>query len=82
MKCDNKLCIYEEKNKCTNKNSVEIDWRGCCKNMVPIRVTRNTLNSSKIVTQLELNDGKHLFNSETGEFALTGDAIEFYDKDF
>ena len=25
MKCENKLCIYQDNNKCTNKNKIEID---------------------------------------------------------
>ena len=25
MKCENKLCIYQDNNKCTNKNKIEIE---------------------------------------------------------
>lgn len=82
MKCENKLCIYQDNNTCTYKNEVEIDWHGVCKNLVPVRFSRNTLNSSKLVTQIELKDGFHSFNKKTGKFELTDDALEFYDKDF
>ena len=82
MKCENQLCIYQDNNNCTNKNEFEIDWHGLCKNMVPVRFSKRILNSSKLVTQLELKDGNHLYDKETGRIVLTGDAFEFYNNDF
>ncbi|MBR5202634.1 MAG: hypothetical protein IKW45_05165 [Clostridia bacterium] len=82
MKCENLLCIYQNNNNCTNKSELEIDWHGLCKNMVPVRISRNDLNSNKFITQLELNDGNHLFDKEIGKVVLTDEAFELYDKDF
>ncbi len=82
MKCENILCIYQDNNNCTNKSEIEIDWHGLCKNMVPVRISRNNLNPSKFITQLELNDGNHLFDKETGKVILTDEAFDFYNKDF
>ena len=82
MKCENKLCIYQDNNKCTNKNKIEIDWHGFCKNMVPVNITRNTLNPCKFITQLQSKDGYHSFNKETGTVILIGEPCDLYNEDF
>lgn len=81
MKCENIMCIYQKDYTCTNKAEIEIDWHGLCKNMVPVRISRNDLNLNKYITQLNLKDGNHFFNKEIGKVVLTDDALEYYDAD-
>ena len=82
MKCENIMCIYQDNNNCTNKNKIEIDWHGLCKNMVPVRIPLNNLNPSKFITQLELKDGNHLFDKKTGKVVLTDEPSDLFNKDF
>ena len=81
MKCENEFCIYQKSKNCTNKNEVAIDWRGICKNMVPVRMPTRDLNAGKLITELSLKDGKHFFDKEIGKVVLTDDALECYDAD-
>lgn len=82
MKCENIFCIYQENGICKSKNKPDIDWRGFCKNLVPVRVQKNRLNTEKMLTQLNMKDGKHYFDREKGIVTLTDDAIKLLDSDF
>ena len=67
MKCNNKMCIYQNNNICTF-GEIEIDWRGNCKNWINTRITRDTLDFSKFYTNLLIKDAKnHDYNPETGD---------------
>ncbi len=61
MKCDNKLCIFQENGECL-KNTIEIDYRGNCKNMIFMRVTQDNLELNKFYSRVKLEadikDGK------------------------
>ncbi len=67
MKCDNKICVYQENGQCRN-GEVEIDWRGICKNMTPIRITADNLNASKLYSNTVLECGDYRFEREKGEY--------------
>ena len=79
MKCENEFCIYQENNTCTNKNDIEIDWRGICKCMVPVRMPTRELNAGKLVTQASLKAGNHFFDKEIGKVVLTDEPLDFLD---
>ena len=79
MKCENKFCIYQEDNDCTNKNEIEIDWRGFCKNLIPVRMPKRDLSAGKLVTQASLKSGNHFFDKEIGVVVLTDEPLEFLD---
>lgn len=82
MKCENIFCIYQENDVCKCKNEADIDWRGFCKNMVPVRVQHFKLDAEKMLTQLNMKDGKHYFDKEIGKVTLTDEAMKFFDSDF
>lgn len=82
MKCDNIFCIYQENGFCNNGKEPNIDWRGFCKNMIPVRVTQHTLCTEKMITQLKMGDGKHYFDKDIGIVTLTDEAMEFFDFEF
>ena len=69
MKCENEFCIYQENNNCTNKNEIEIDWHGVCKNMVPVRMPTRDLNVGKLITELSLKDGKHFLIKKSAKLS-------------
>ena len=75
MKCKNRLCIYQKNNECSIKDVVELDWYGLCKNMIPIRISEESLFYEKTVAKLQIKDGKHYFENETG-------IIRFIDNDY
>lgn len=50
--------------------------------MVPVNITRNTLNPCKFITQLQLKDGYHSFNKETGTIVSTAEPCDLYNEDF
>lgn len=66
MKCKNRLCVYQKDNECIIKNEIELDWHGLCKNMVPIRISEESLFYEKMVTKLQIEDGNHYLDNETG----------------
>ena len=61
MKCENKLCIFQENDECRN-DKIEIDYRGNCKNMIFMRITQDSLNYNKFYSRMKLEadikDGK------------------------
>lgn len=61
MKCKNKLCIFQENGECL-KDTIEIDYRGNCKNMIFMRITQDNLNFNKLFSRTKLEadikDGK------------------------
>lgn len=73
MKCKNRLCIYQNDNKCFCNKEVELDWHGICLNMVPIRISKNNLLAEKLVTKLEIQDGKHHLDNRTGIVVISDD---------
>ncbi|MBR2455018.1 MAG: hypothetical protein IKB36_03065 [Clostridia bacterium] len=81
IKCENYFCIYQDKGVCKNENEPDIDWRGFCKNMVPVRVTRRTLDTEKMLTRFKMKDGNHCFNRDIGMVTMTDEAFEFYNTD-
>ena len=66
MKCKNRLCIYPKDSECIIETEIELDWHGFCKNMVPIRISENDLYYEKLITKLQIEDGEHYFDNETG----------------
>lgn len=68
MKCDNRMCIYQKFYECTCSDEIEIDWHGLCKNMLPARITANTLTESKFYSRAILNHNTYHFDKETGEY--------------
>lgn len=75
MKCQNRLCIYQNDNLCTCDKELELDWHGTCSNMVLIRITNNHLSAEKLVTKMEIQDNKHCINNQTGIVTLSDDAF-------
>ncbi len=67
MKCQNKFCVYHNKNQCTKEN-IEVDWRGFCSSSVSIRLTQDTINYSKMYTKLLLKNDDYYFDKDIGEF--------------
>lgn len=67
MKCNNKICIYYNKGQCQNID-IEIDWRGICKTMLPVRITMENLNASKLYSRVILESNDYIFDKETGEY--------------
>ncbi len=67
MKCYNRLCIYQKDDKCIMKNEIELDWHGLCKNMVPIRISEESLSYEKLVTKVQLEDGNHYLDNKIGK---------------
>lgn len=53
MKCENKLCIFQENGQCINE-TIEIDYRGNCKNMIFMRITQDNLNYNKLFSRAKL----------------------------
>ncbi len=82
MKCENIFCIYQENGFCKNENKPNIDWRGFCKNMIPMRVSRQTLGLEKMITQLKMKDGKHYFDRDVGVVTITDEAFELIDTEY
>ena len=81
MKCGNYFWIYQENGVCKSEDEPDIDWRGFCKNMIPVRVTRRTLGTEKMLTRFSMRDGKHYFDKDIGLVTMTDEAFEFYDSD-
>ena len=48
--------------------------------MIPVRVTRRTLDTEKMLTRLKMKDGNHYFDKEIGMVIMTDEALEFYDS--
>lgn len=67
MKCDNKICIYYNNGQCQNID-IEIDWRGICKTMIPIRITMESLSTSKLYSKVILESKDYISDKETGEY--------------
>lgn len=82
MKCENIFCIYQENGFCNNENEPNIDWRGFCKNMIPVRVTQNKLDTEKMITQFKMRDGKHYFNKDNGLVTMTNETLAFFESEF
>ncbi|MBQ4573438.1 MAG: hypothetical protein IJA80_09200 [Clostridia bacterium] len=80
MKCENIFCIYQENGFCNNENESNIDWRGFCKNMIPVRTSRYTLNAEKLITQCKMRDGNHYFDKEIGIVTMTDEAFELFNS--
>ena len=61
MKCENKMCIFQENSECI-KETIEIDYRGNCKNMIFIRITQDNLDYNKLYSrakiEADIKDGK------------------------
>lgn len=53
MKCQNKMCIFQENGECI-KETIEIDYRGNCKNMIFMRITKDSLNYNKFYSRIKL----------------------------
>lgn len=71
MKCNNRICIFENENECVCPDEIEIDWRGLCKNMVPIRITQRDLETHKLYTKtIYENEKEYDFDREIGEVTL------------
>ncbi len=66
MKCKNRLCVYHKNDECIIKNEIELDWHGLCKNMIPISITEQSLRYEKLVTKLQIEDGNHCLDNQTG----------------
>lgn len=81
MKCYNCFCIYQEKGICNNENEPHIDWRGFCKNMIPVKLIRRTLGTEKMLTRFKMKDGNHYFDKDIGLVTMTDEALELYDSD-
>ena len=81
MKCENIFCIYQENSLCNNENEPDIDWRGFCKNMIPVRVTQHALGTEKMITQFKMKDGKHYFDKDLGIVTMTDEALAFFDSE-
>lgn len=82
MKCENIFCIYQENGSCNNEKEPCIDWRGFCENLIPVRVTKNMLIGEKMITQLNMKDGKHYFDRKTGVVLMTNEALAYFDSEF
>ena len=82
MKCDNIFCIYQEDGSCNNENEPNIDWRGFCKNMIPVRTIKHHLCTEKMITQFKMRDGNHYFNKDNGVVTMTDEAISFFESEF
>lgn len=82
MKCENVFCIYQENGACNNENEINIDWRGLCKNMIPVKTTRYTLDIEKMITKLNMKDKKHFFDKESGRVIMTDEVFAFFDSKF
>ena len=54
MKCENKLCIFQENEKCL-KDEIEIDYRGNCKNMIFMRLSTDNLEFNKFYSRIKLD---------------------------
>lgn len=80
MKCENIFCIYQENSLCNNENEPDIDWRGFCKNMIPVRISRYTIDAEKMITQCKMKDGKHYFDKEIGKVTMTDEAFALFDS--
>lgn len=55
MMCENFLCIYEKKGKCTLR-SVELDILGSCKECIYVTIDAETLDTLKKKTLISLGD--------------------------
>lgn len=81
MKCDNRLCVYEKSKECTCPDKIEIDWRGLCKNMKPVRITTEELKCSKFYSGIILKCGDYQFDNETGEYVCVDKDLIHYSVD-
>lgn len=81
MKCENIFCIYQEDGFCNNESEPNIDWRGLCKKMIPVRVTQHTLGAEKMITQLKMRDGKHYFDNDIGLVTMSDEALVYFESD-
>ena len=81
MRCENIFCIYQENGFCNNENEPNIDWRGFCKNMIPVKVTQYALGTGKMITQIKMKDGKHYFDKDLGIVTMTDEALAFFDSE-
>lgn len=66
MKCRNNLCIHNFSKEC-ELEEIEIDWRGNCKNMQYIYISKDTIRSNKLYTQVFL-DYKLKFDEKNGNY--------------
>ena len=82
MKCENIFCIYQENGFCNNEDEPNIDWRGLCKNMIPVRATRYSLDTEKMITKLKMEDGRHYFDRECGQVTMTNEMFTYFDSKF
>ncbi len=83
MNCLNRFCIFNNFDECTNTEEIEIDWRGFCKNMIPVRIPRTDLKGKKDYTKLVLKiDKNYYFDKEIGMVTMTDEAHKSYDKEF
>ncbi len=70
MKCLNKLCVFQENNSCSKASEIEITWQGLCKNMIPVRLTSETMSLNKLYTKTILKSNDYHFDEKSGNFNL------------
>ena len=66
MKCNNNLWVHNFGKEC-ELEEIEIDWRGNCESMQYIYISKNTIRSNKLYTQVFL-DFKLKYNETTGDY--------------
>ena len=66
MKCNNNLCVHNFGKECELED-IEIDWRGNCKSMQYIYISKDTIRSNKLYTQVFL-DYKLKFDEKSGNY--------------
>lgn len=66
MKCGNTLCVHNFGKEC-ELEEIEIDWRGNCKNMQYIYISKDNIRSNKLYTQVFL-DCKLKFDEKNGNY--------------
>lgn len=82
MKCDNEICIYQSDGQCKNDKEIEIDWHGLCKSMLPVRITRQSLELNKLYIKTAYEqDDEYYFDRETGKLTLKEEFLGRYDLD-
>lgn len=82
MKCDNIFCIYQENDACKCESEINIDWRGFCRNMIPVKVNYRTLSGNKRITQLYMKDINYYFDKEKGRVTIKDEAFQLYDSEY